>query len=542
MERLYTELEKKFNFGNQKLSHEVIFSKFDKLLKSGENIDKKLENQGTILLKSIKWGDGKIVEKILDAGADVSIESKFRLTDTHDYYSDVPEKYYDYSWNALEFAILRFKSKSKKYLATYELVKRKSLQTTAAFGLTELHIECALGHVDEIDKHIQQSNVNKKISSESSIWPGMTPLLIAAKFDRRDVLDRLIDFGASPNCHDLMGNTPLHYMWRYKYFDKRFILYDDNTFGFHEGCGTHQFHIACLASCVEDNNDNSIDVVEHFLQRGIPPDLKMKFEKPYQSENSCPETGIKIANTNLNIHLARLLFKYGSDVDYVYKDGKTNLQKCLDGLTAQPNNTKLLKYICLLLEAGADSDTPAMRQWMARIFEYTQHLRWYNLSAVRDYLLKFLKRMLVMDKNFVSKKLHDYYEKIVNVQSDFDDKNYGEQCSREIERLVEKGLWRQELIGNVELWHDFKYKFGDIVSSSSSPEFPLLYPIYGEYLQFQLEKRLIQFENKKKKVNRALPYLRQLLRQLCQLPEICAQEILWYFTCDELSKFINNIY
>ena len=55
-------------------------------------------------------------------------------------------------------------------------------------------------------------DINATVDADSPFWAGMTPILIAAKFDHIELVQQLLNFGALCNDRDSGGNTALHYI------------------------------------------------------------------------------------------------------------------------------------------------------------------------------------------------------------------------------------------------------------------------------------------------------------------------------------------
>ncbi|XP_032456871.1 ankyrin-3 isoform X2 [Nasonia vitripennis] len=78
-------------------------------------------------------------------------------------------------------------------------------------GMTMLHVTCMQkdGKVDDEDLD-DMENIEATIDDDSPIWPGCTPLHLAAIFRRHKVIDSLLLCDADPNVEDARGLTPLH--------------------------------------------------------------------------------------------------------------------------------------------------------------------------------------------------------------------------------------------------------------------------------------------------------------------------------------------
>ena len=258
MEELYDQL-----YLNNDINEDTFIKELDKLLKKGNEINYLqvffspagiFYRLGTILHLAIRFGYNKIIKFALEKEADIAEA----YTTHHMHFVDAPSD--NGSWNSLEYAIIQYNSfQNIKYGNCFELLKNTFLAKYSVYGLHQLDIACARGNWSEIEKHLTPSLVNKSINVRSPVWPGMTPILIASKFGHWDVVDRLVDFGASLLVRDFKGNTVLHYMSVHNHYDRRFFIHNEDTFGSYTGMS--HFHIACKF-CPE-----TIDIVEKYLKQ-----------------------------------------------------------------------------------------------------------------------------------------------------------------------------------------------------------------------------------------------------------------------------------
>ena len=96
---------------------------------------------------------------------------------------------------------------------------------------------------------------------------------------------------------------------------------------------------------------------------------------------------------------------------------------------------------------------------------------------------------------------------------------------------------RQELKNTKNFSHSFKRKFGHLVDS---PGLLQEYPIYGPLLQIRLKRRLIEFEKRQQKIFKAMLYVTFIVKNICPLPLICAEEIVKNFNANEIDEFVGS--
>ena len=475
------------------------------------------ERCGTILHSTTRMGYCKVVKYILDKGADIS---KMIFLPKRD------RKFLGSFFNALEFAILteELYSKEDRYRRIFEMIRDKSLEAYSSFGLLEVHIACARGSLPEIKNLLNPTNINKIISEKSPIWAGMSPLLLAAKFLREDVMSLLLDLGASPKIRDSRGFTALHYLCRlelkrFRSFDTRklFIHDEESTFG--GKLGVSHFHIACL------NFPYTHHKVKKYLDQGTSPNLQL------EGEDTLRDTPLHLTAKEFvrkPCHkLLRILLEYGADVDRKNELRETTLRCCLDRIHTFGNDLKCISnYVCLLLEMGADSDYELMKKFRKKIEA--------NESA-KLIFLRCIKRMSLANKELVTPALRRLYSDFLLTTPKFDEKSYEDECAKELEKLSKVGL-SVKLNQNGAVWSDFRKKFGFICDIPHS-WMPFMYPIYGQVLKIKIKRELLEFEKKRTKVPQAVPYITDLVSKFC-CPNVCARTILWYFSAQELNEFI----
>ena len=380
--------------------------------------EKRVEMHLAVVLHDAIWrGFENIVKMMLRKEASMTLKVLLQeLYEEDDEDSMGCEHEYVGPWNALELAILVqyvVPQDNPSSLNIFKLLEKTYLDKYTSHGLSPIHTASASGNLVEIKSLIEKNTeiINAKISDNSPVWPGMTPLLLAAKFNRQDVIAALLDLGASPEARDDLGNTPLHFLSIYETYDesyKRLFLFDNNDDTFSLLTGKSHFHIACQY-CPE-----TLDIVESYLKNGVSPNLRMiktqkNFYKTYyiHGEN---DAGLHIATRtrfegkeSIQCHLlGSLLIEYGADIDqrthgYSFH---TALDMCVG------TNSKLS---CILIESGA------IVNFEKRYFKAIE-----DLSLDLPLWAKCIKKMILLNPNNASrmqKDLKKYLKKcnIVNI-------------------------------------------------------------------------------------------------------------------------------
>ena len=501
--------------------------KIEQYLKSGGHIDDTddtSDENTTILHNAVHSECENILKFALEKGANIGKAAKVReQRDIHGTYLVSSLRYY----NALEAAIF-YKANNR----SCKILCEKSLEMYQIFGLTQLHIECAKGNLLEVEKYLEFDLLNKVIDVECPIWGGMSPILIAAKMNRQDVVNRLVDLGVSTLDRDAEGNTLLHFLVFHGIYDDRFINYSqDDTYS--RVNGMSHFHIACMF-CADN-----IETVKALLELGISPDLRVKtgqievslipirsysISKTHDSSYVLEgDTGLHIAAKKQNPELAKLLLLYGANA---------NLPNCLNQTVSMTltylchyNSDCIQEISCLLMETSTV---------------------YFNLLAswhIKKPLLSCMKKLIMLDNGiFPNNLLNLYKDGVINnrrwsysKEDRFDESSYAKKCLEELNKLDEMDL-RRVLNDNAVMKRNWKKKFEDYFYSSEISE---LFPIYGFMLKVSLKRIISRYEKKRSLVHEATPNITFLVRKFCNLPAMCAEEILSYLSIRELNDFMN---
>ena len=498
---------------------------------------KKQKKAGQIAFyDSIPLGYKKIFDYYLDKGVDIAQEIDVEWED------DDLLDYVWFSWNALDQAIILSTvwPGFGNYTYFYQVLKEKSLELFSSYGLHSLHIASAVGDITEVKKYIEQCEIDKKIDDQSPFWPGMTPLLLAAKFCRPELVSELLDLGASPKVRDPKGSTALHYLAFYGHFDKKLFIYDDEDTFDKLTCMSH-FLIACQFG------SRTLDVVETYLKQGVSPNQQVKGLIPHQHRfdyfngYSCLHLS---GNTRIGLRkdscpeLTRLLLEYGANVNQLFDERNmesTPITSSIDDCYGRASSN-MWAHVCVLIEAGATLSDKKTFDLIYIALNKQQVYGTYKESTTLM-LLQCFTRMIKLLGKAATQILQCYYELLLEkVNVSFDKIAYTEVCQDELRELSKLGL-RRILDDNAVVLRDFKQKFGSLVGSSRLPQ---IYPNYGHLLKIKLRNRLMEYEKKKQSVEEAIPMITFLVKNVCKLPLTCSEEILWNLNNKDLVEFIKN--
>ena len=230
------------------ITDKEIVKKVKEYLEKGDsNINEIIEHDsssGTILHHAILNEFTEVVEYALNMRANIALE--MRLSSLS-HCKPLSSFLKDRLWNAVELAILINNStKSTETVKILKMVKKRSLEEFACYGLTLNHFQFAEKFKCN-NTNLSSINIKEPIKKESPLWGNMTPLLIAAKFHNESMVKFLLEQHASPADRDLKNNTALHFLcMRTRYYNEKLLLTDDEgdkPGGFN---GFSHFHMACL--------------------------------------------------------------------------------------------------------------------------------------------------------------------------------------------------------------------------------------------------------------------------------------------------------
>ena len=407
---------------------------------------------------------------------------------------------------------------AKKGIGNFiDIIAENVLEMFSHYGLTQLHILSTTNHWDRIQSHIEsKASLNQAIDVDCPLWGGMTPILIAAKFKRNEMILNFFKAGASVLSRDAKGSTLLHYMTAYGYYDERFFIYEDeNTFD--SLTGMSHFHIAChYCPC-------TLDAVKTYLESGISPDSRVKAsEKRLYPEGT---TGLHIAVAVQCPELARLLLEYGANIDLRNRSDSTVADEISHLCTYRSLDDCGLKLACLFAETRTN---------LSHLLLQVSHCRLLTIATT----LRCVKKLHMINTELIEKKVISFYESMNNLvkkrrKENFDEEVFAQECLEELRRLDKVGL-REPLDDSKDVSKDLKKNVQDYFRT---PEVTQSFPIYGSMLQVKLKRRLFEFEKKKALVAEAVPNITSLFKNICSLPLLCTEEILWNFSVEEIREF-----
>ena len=115
--------------------------------------------------------------------------------------------------------------------------------------------------------------------------------------------------------------------------------------------------------------------------------------------------------------------------------------------------------------------------------------------------------------------------------------DYERRCLRELSALEERGL--RQVLDDTIIKSDFKKRFKALVDSDDLQS--QQYPIYGNILKIQLKRKLCLYEEKKKKINEAIPRLQLIFQNKFFIPDLVALEIMWNFSAKDIDKLLYHV-
>ena len=183
-----------------------------------------------------------------------------------------------------------------------------------------------------------------------------------------------------------------------------------------------------------------------------------------------------------------------------------------------------VQCIYLFLEAGANLDVEKVDHFIEFI-----HLDY----RVRREMLCSIKKTYMINRFSTSKGIEKVYQDLSeDFYYYFNENNYGKQCLKELRALTEHGLL--EVLEDNILERDSKTKFEGLIDSVHL--LPDLYPIYGRMFKIQIKRKLPLYKEKMQKINQAIPCLQMIFQNVCIIPDLVAQNILWNLCTEDIDK------
>ena len=483
-----------------------------------------------------------LTTRLLEHGTDVTIKDGRGLT-AFDYLFKL--------WNAVDFVLKR--TMVMKAIAADE----KSVAWFSGQGFTLLHMACILKDKSMAMRTIvDRDAVNVAIDFESRMYPGYTPLHFAVLAHDSEMISLLLDHGADPLARNLAGDTPLH-LWKYvegfaEDYDSRLFLLKENPFG---RDGLSHFHIACKL--------HGLDIVRAFLDHGTDVDVLTKCVDDAWIEISTNhignETALHRAAAVGDYELALLLLSRGADVnardallrtplhwsaangsmmDFLLERGADVNAEKYNGFT--PIQTMLMPEE-LVCQVGGD--TTLETDYGLTPFGYYMQL--YHVTMTEPNLWILLQHVLrlcaagcyVSDVN-LSLCMPKQQQELGLLE---DAMMYERDCVVELERLAQTNLDKDTTLRDVvrKSAHQLRHHAVSEAFRSIAEDVEQLeqtYPIYGYLVALQYRRAL----KRRLLVEKAIPMMKFTLAYY--LPADCVEEILRYFTDQELIEVLKNGY
>ena len=194
--------------------HEIV----DLFLDLGADINAQVVNYGNALQAAVFVGNQKIVNLLLDRGANINAQGGV-------------------DGNALQVAVVR------RYHKMAELLVEKgadvSIQPKLADRRSLLHVVVESSDLAFLKK---LCDAGADIHLETQDEFGMIPLHTAVNTGRVDIVEYLLELGASPNIEDLEGTTPLQLALRKENCEIALLLYPRTTVGLSSICASDWQH------------------------------------------------------------------------------------------------------------------------------------------------------------------------------------------------------------------------------------------------------------------------------------------------------------
>ncbi|KAJ8688165.1 hypothetical protein QAD02_023960 [Eretmocerus hayati] len=295
-----------------------------------------------------------------------------------------------------------------------KIPKRLRIETTASLlsldwkslgvldsrsGMSQLHVACAINKMDIVKTLLESgADVNCKLSADSPVFPGYSPLHIAIEFSHHekpdeeftDLIELLLKCGADPTVQDVKDQTPLHLAYKY---DERAImtilLQSDKIFVSNpvNQLALSHFHIAC--------SQNSIEAVEKFILSGVDVNacnyllhlILWRREEEYMKNCGC--TPIQMATCPKVIEL---LLSHGADPNLQDYRGWNALHYACK----RDGNNDAIK---LLITSGKVNINATTVKDLTALNLYVKKLRYESDQQDHDVIRLFLQHGAIIKNN-----------------------------------------------------------------------------------------------------------------------------------------------
>ncbi|KAJ8673854.1 hypothetical protein QAD02_005116 [Eretmocerus hayati] len=220
----------------------------ERLIRSGVPVNvasdiKESYHNVTPLHLAVSLGCPDLVKNLLDRGASVN---------TQDIFSESP---------------LTLSVRLRRYSITDLLLTVSDIKKLKCKGLNpgHLHIACMRNNISVVKKLIEHgANVNEQVDQKALSFAGYTPLHFAVENHAIDIVQVLVDNGASVIKKNAYSLTPLHLAHEVRDEDIIDILLLAHMFepgNPQDKRGLSHFHVACTR--------NNVDFVRYFLQQEV---------------------------------------------------------------------------------------------------------------------------------------------------------------------------------------------------------------------------------------------------------------------------------
>ncbi|XP_001604063.1 ankyrin-3 [Nasonia vitripennis] len=287
------------------------------------HLDSSLHNafNCTPLHIAVKHQNLEVIHVLLKNGANFTAKNGLGQTPLHLAYY-MREKCYPYKDCCKIIDIL---------LAAFESRATPNPLTEDNLGLSSFHIACTRDQIDIIKYFLHQGvDVNKSVYFDSPTCAGYTPLHFAIENRHKNVVELLLEHGASTIMKNMSGQTPFHLAFSFFYSDHDFLdsilnKYVPKNVNPINNFGLSHLHIACTT-----RNTNAI---ESFLENHADAiNKRVNFDA-----SKCPGyTPLHFAVDFNRKEAVEILLQHNVDINLKDKNGFTPLH-----LACQQNAKKI---------------------------------------------------------------------------------------------------------------------------------------------------------------------------------------------------------